>query len=243
MCGGGLNLPAAKILVVDDEVGICELIGIYLKNEGFEPVFCNHGDDAVNSVKRENPDLIILDVLLPGIDGIEVCQAVRQVSSAPIIFVSCKNEDSDKILGLRVGGDDYLTKPFNPAELVARVKAQLRRTRMAVGNQDRKLVEAEGLTIDREAREVQRDGQLVQLSAKEFEILLLLASNPQRVFTHDQILNMVWDTAPLEHDARTVMVHVSNLRKKIEPDSQNPRYVLTVHSVGYKFNQSILKAR
>ena len=235
-------MPATKILVVDDEAGICELIGIYLKNEGFETVFCNHGDDAMDYVKRENPDLIILDVLLPGIDGIEVCQAVRHVSSAPIIFLSCKNEDSDKILGLRVGGDDYLTKPFNPAELVARVRAQLRRTRLdAAAKPDKKLIEAEGLTIDRELREVSRDNQVVQLSAKEFEILLLLASNPQRVFTHDQILNLVWETAPLDHDARTVMVHVSNLRKKIEPDPQNPRYVLTVHSVGYKFNQSILK--
>ena len=233
------DVSGEKIMIIDDEQEISELIRLYMEREGFTTSMCSRGDVAVAEVAREKPDLIILDVLLPGLDGLEACQEIRKITNAPIIFVSCKNDDMDKILGLRVGGDDYLAKPFHPGELVARVKAQLRRDR--INHQQSptsKLLECGPLQVNLDNHEVCVDGKVVSLSVKEFEILTILAQSPHRVFTHDQIMRLAWEEEPLECDNRTVMVHISNLRKKIENNPQNPRYILTVRGVGYKFGRS-----
>ena len=175
---------------------------------------------------------------MPGLDGIEACQEIRKITNAPIIFVSCHNDDMDKILGLRVGGDDYLAKPFHPGELVARVKAQLRRNRITQQPVAApKVIDCGTLQINLESHEVFLEGQEILLSAKEFEILTILAQSPHRVFTHDQIMRLAWKEDPLEYDNRTVMVHISNLRKKIEANPQCPRYVMTVRGVGYRFGK------
>lgn len=225
-----------NILIIDDEKEISDLIKIYMENEGFRTTISEDGNRIEQILETEKPDLVILDVLLPGSDGIELCHKIRKKSDVPIIFLSCKNEDMDKILGLRVGGDDYMTKPFNPKELVARVHAQIRRNRIRTeSSQPAHLLKFDALCIDLERHEVRIDDKNIFLSNKEFEILVILAQNPNRVFTYDQIINLAWNTEPLEHDTRTIMVHISNLRKKIETDPQNPVYVLTVRGVGYKF--------
>lgn len=228
-----------KIMVVDNEMEIIQLIKLYLSREGYEVIWTTDSTKAAALASEENPDLILLDVVMPGLSGIELCSKIREQSDVPILFVSCKNQDMDKVLGLSIGGDDYITKPFSPAELVARVKAHLRRrnisNRTAADDllQENKLLVGD-LAIDLSGHTVSVNGHTVHLTAKEFELLVLFCKYPNRVFTSRQIFDNLWDTYGLEEDVRTVMVHISNLRKKIEPNPEKPQYIQTVRGVGYK---------
>ncbi|MGI6778211.1 MAG: response regulator [Acetivibrionales bacterium] len=226
-----------EILVVDDEIEIGELLTLYLSKSGFGVSTATTGFEALSLTSRVNPDLIILDINLPDIDGIELCQQLRQKTEVPIIFLSCKSDDMDIILGLTVGGDDYITKPFSPGELVARVKAHFRRDRIfsLKREQHNEVLNFKGLSIDLSSHIVTVDGQLVKLPAKEFDLLVLLASHPNVVFSIDQIYDSIWGLDNIG-DTRTVMVHISNLRRKIEQDPRRPKYITTIKSVGYKFS-------
>jgi DNA-binding response OmpR family regulator len=232
-----VNIDTTKILVVEDEEEIKNLISMYLVEEGFHVIWASNGKQACELTIKENPDLILLDILLPGQDGIEVCSQLRRHTNAPIIFVTCKKEDIDMILGLSIGGDDYITKPFSPRVLVARVKAHLRRGHIQTEKlTTQKILHYPGLYIDISSRSVFVNDIQITLTAKEFDILALLAKNPNRVFYTSQIFEKIWKTYVLDRDFKTVMVHMSNLRKKIEPQPSNPKYILTVRGIGYKFN-------
>jgi DNA-binding response OmpR family regulator len=229
-------MAGEKILVVDDEAEISELISLYLVKDGFQVSTAENGQQAIEIAHKEKPDLIILDVLLPDIDGLEVCQVLRKYYNVPILFLSCKIKDIDKILGLTVGGDDYITKPFSPGELIARVKAHLRRHRLLQTDKknEKSLLSFPGLIIDMESHMVLVDDYPVTLSAKEFQILALLAENPNRVFSPEQLFKNIWNTDTLG-DSRTIMVHISNIRKKIEITPLTHKYIKTIKGVGYKF--------
>ncbi|MBC7106821.1 MAG: response regulator transcription factor [Firmicutes bacterium] len=226
------------ILVVDDEGVVRELVSHYLAREGFRVMATGDVESAFRLVRAHKPDLVILDILLPGMDGIEVCRRLRKETDVPIIFLSAKGDSTDVILGLGVGGDDYIVKPFVPGEMVARVKAQLRRlaSRHDPGppREPRRLLYP-GLVIDLEEHTVLVRGSPINLAPKEFEILALLAKNPNRIFSSAQLLDLVWQSKDLADD-RTLMVHISRLRKKIERDPSRPAYILTVRGLGYKFN-------
>lgn len=232
-------MPGEKILVIDDETEISELISLYLTKNGFNVITSATGYSALELVSGQNPDLIILDILLPDMDGLELCQELRKITETPILFLSCKSTDTDKILGLTVGGDDYITKPFSPGELVARVKAHLRRNRILSTKKEQKndVLYYPGLTIDFSSLMVYVNDNPLSLPAKEFQILALLAQNPNIVFSLGQIYDSVWGFDNIG-DTRTVMVHVSNLRKKIEEDPINPQFIITVKSLGYRFNSN-----
>ncbi|MFZ5642327.1 MAG: response regulator [Bacillota bacterium] len=232
-------MAGEKILVVDDEATIRELISFHLDKNNFQTITAKDGQSAFEIVRTHKPDLIILDVLLPGLDGIEICRKLRKDNDVPIIFLSSMNEPSDIVLGLGVGGDDYIIKPFNPKELIARVKANLRRSRMQYTNgepfEQKQIINYPGLIIDLSSRTVEVNGSPVTLTNKEFELLILLAENPNRIFNYDQLLELVWqfnDNA----DYRTLMVHINRLRKKIELDPSKPQYIVTVRGVGYKLH-------
>lgn len=229
-------MSGEKILIVDDEPDIVELIRLYLVREGYEVISANNGQDVFEIVLHQRPDLIILDILLPGLDGIEVCRQLRKTHNTPILFLSGKSEDIDIILGLSMGGDDYITKPFSPSQLVARVKAHLRRNSILDKQKDHpQLVKFPGLEIDLVSRIVKVTGQPISLSAKEFDLLALMAKTPNRVYKIEQLFEIVWSLDSIG-DPRTLIVHISNLRKKIEPNPSEPRYIITVRGVGYKFN-------
>ncbi|WP_284641295.1 response regulator transcription factor [Paenibacillus silviterrae] len=234
------TLIGAKILVIEDDPEIKEVIRLYLEKNGFRVVQAEDGQNAARIVMEEQPELIILDVLLPGKNGFEVCQEIRERTQAPILFLSCKKDETDKIMGLGLGGDDYMTKPFSPNELIARVKAHLRRPHLSGGEK-----EAGGakqtigsIQIDRLSRVVRVNGGEVTLSRKEFDLLSFLASRPEQTFSHEQLFREIWGQESF-NDTRTIIVHVSNLRKKIEPDPSNPQYIINVHGVGYKFISSL----
>ncbi|UJF32896.1 response regulator transcription factor [Paenibacillus hexagrammi] len=232
-------MPGKKILIVDDEPEIVELIRLYLVREGYEVISANNGQDVLRIVSEHHPDLIILDILLPGLDGIEVCRQLRKTYTTPIVFLSCKCEDIDIILGLSIGGDDYITKPFSPSQLVARVKAHLRRnTYIDQHRENPQLVRYPGIEIDMASHIVKVNGQPISLSAKEFDLLSLMAKTPNRVYKIEQLFELVWSLESFG-DPRTLIVHISNLRKKIEPNPAEPKYIITVRGVGYKFNGSL----
>ncbi len=233
-------MSGERILVVDDEVEIGELLDLYLTKEGYEVATALDGRQAMDIVTNEKIDLIILDVLLPGLDGIEVCSEIRKITDVPIVFLSCRGDDIDKVMGLVAGGDDYITKPFSPREIVARVKAHLRRYRMTAAAREEppRVLRYRGLEIDLPACVVRVRGQEVYLSHKEFEVLSLLAQNPDKVFSADELFERLWQMQSLG-DIRTVMVHISNVRKKIEKNPAAPEYILTVRGAGYKFNGSM----
>ncbi|MDO4552030.1 MAG: response regulator transcription factor [Bacillota bacterium] len=239
-------MPGEKILIVDDEKPINDLIRSYLLKEGFSPLSAYTGLEALELAQKEKPDLIILDIMLPDIEGINLCLEIRKKSAVPILFLSCKAEEVDKIVALSVGGDDYITKPFLPGELIARIKAHLRRVQSPAYQPDSpeedELLEFPGLSVNLTTREVLADGRPVALTAKEFDILKLLIKNPKRIFSTDQLFEMAWKTNILEGDSRTVMVYVSTLRKKIESNPDNPKYILNVRGVGYKFNHQLIKS-
>ena len=239
-------MAGEKILIIDDEKPINDLIRSYLTKEGFIPYSAYNGTEALGLIQSEKPDLIILDIMLPDIEGIDLCLEIRKTNNSPILFLSCKSEEIDKIIALSVGGDDYISKPFLPGELIARIKAHLRRQKtsiraMTAPQED--IHEFPGLTVNMQTREVYADGQLINLTAKEFDILKLLIENPKRIFTADQIFELIWKTNSLDNDARTVMVYISTLRKKLEISPEGTKYILSIRGVGYKFNHKLLESR
>jgi two-component system alkaline phosphatase synthesis response regulator PhoP len=220
------------ILVVDDEKRIAHLVRDYLENAGFRAVVAYDGKTAMAQFRHEQPDLIVLDLNLPGMDGLDVARAVRKERNTPIIMLTARVEEMDRIIGLELGADDYVSKPFSPRELVARVRAVLRR---AGGKEPAApLLRASDLVIDTEKRLVTRNGEAVDLTTTEFHLLVALARSPGRVFSRMELLDRVQGEA-FEGYERTVDVHVKNLRKKIEPDPRHPAYILTVYGAGYRF--------
>lgn len=230
-------MAGETVLVIDDEIDICNLIELYLVKNNINVVTANSGTEALNALSSHKPDLIVLDVLLPDTDGFELCKELRKRTTSPILFLSCKNDDIDKILGLTVGGDDYISKPFSPSVLVARIKAHLRRNQMvsAVSEPSDSTLNFPGLTIDLDSHTVYVNGKPVFLPLKEFSLLVLLAQNPNKVFSLAQLYDTVWGIDNIG-DTRTVMVHMSNLRKKIEKNPTKPKYIITIKGVGYKLN-------
>lgn len=231
---------AKKILVVDDEAPIVELIRFNLQKEGFSVLVAYDGEEGLQKARAEAPDLVILDLMLPGIDGIEVCQVLRREATVPIIMLTAKTDEFDKVLGLSVGADDYVTKPFSPRELVARVKAILRRRSIdleqTASDRNNGRVSVGDLVIDAGRFEVEVRGQRVELTPKEFELLRVLVANRGKVLTRDFLLEKVWGYE-YGGDTRTVDVHVRRLRQKIEEDDSHPVYIQTVHGVGYKLKE------
>ena len=223
----------AKILIADDDRNICELLKIYLEKEGCTVVLAGDGEEALSKFEAEEPDIILLDVMMPRLDGWQVCRELRKKSDCPIIMITAKGETFDKVLGLELGADDYVVKPFEPKEIVARVKAVLRRTGKANAENDKKEVSFDKLTVNMTKYELKVDGKVIDTPPKELELLFHLASNPNRVYTRDQLLDEVWG---FEYygDSRTVDVHVKRLREKLEGVSEKWS-LKTVWGVGYKF--------
>ena len=230
-----------KILIVDDEKEIRDLIEIYLKSEGYETLKAADGEEALNILNREDPDLIILDIMMPKMNGIDACLKIREERQMPIIMLSAKSEDVDKILGLNMGADDYLTKPFNPLELVARVKSQLRRfyklnPRAIKKEDDGKTINIEDMVINLDTHEIFIGDKEIKLTPTEFDILVLLAKNKGKVFSIANIYESVWNQEFLESD-NTVMVHIRKIREKIEENPRKPKFIKTVWGVGYKIEK------
>ena len=229
-----------KILVCDDDKQIVEAISIYLTGEGYQVIKAFDGYDVLKILEKENVDLIILDVMMPGLDGIRTTLKIREKSSIPIIILSAKGEDTDKILGLNIGADDYITKPFNPLEMVARVKSQLRRyTQLGNMNEQSKgeaIYSCGGLVINDDTKEVSVDGELVKLTPIEYNILLLLVRNAGKVFSIDEIYTSIWNEEAIGAD-NTVAVHIRHIREKIEINSRKPKYLKVVWGVGYKIEK------
>ncbi|QOX63319.1 response regulator transcription factor [Anoxybacterium hadale] len=239
-------MAGEKILIVDDEKPINDLIRSYITREGFIPFSAYNGAEALVLIQSEKPDLIILDIMLPDIEGIDLCLEIRKTNNSPILFLSCKSEEIDKIIALSVGGDDYISKPFLPGELIARIKAHLRRQKTSINAMSapkEEIHEFLGLVVNMQTREVHANGQHTNLTAKEFDILKLLIENPKRIFTADQIFELIWKTNSLGNDARTVMVYISTLRKKLEISPEGTKYILSIRGVGYKFNHKLLESR
>ena len=226
----------SKILIIEDEEAIADLEKDYLELSGFEVKICNTGDQGLQTARKEDFDLIVLDLMLPGIDGFEVCKRVRDEKNIPIIMVSAKKEDIDKIRGLGMGADDYMTKPFSPSELVARVKAHLARYDRLVGSSNRNndVIEIRGIRIDKTARRVIVDGEEKAFTGKEFDLLTFLAEHPNHVYTKEELFREIWDMDSIG-DIATVTVHIKKIREKIEFDSAKPQYIETIWGVGYRF--------
>ena len=219
------------VLVVDDEPIVREVVIRYLEREGYRTLEAEDGEVARDVLARSSPDLVVLDVMLPGADGLELCRWIRSTSELPVIMLTARGEEADRIVGLELGADDYVTKPFSPRELAARVKTVLRRSDRVVASVDR--LEFGDVVLEQASREVRRGGVDVRLTAREFDLLWFLASHPRRVFSRDQLMAGVWGyTAAL--DTGTVTVHVRRLREKIEADPSAPKYLETVWGVGYR---------
>lgn len=226
----------SKILIIEDEIAIAELERDYLELSGFSVEIEGNGLDGLNRALNEEFDLFILDLMLPGVDGFEICKQIRENKNTPIIIISAKKDDIDKIRGLGLGADDYITKPFSPSELVARVKSHLNRYERLVGEtqSQNEVVEIRGIKIDKTARRVYVNGDEKTLTTKEFDLLAFLASNPNRVFTKEEIFSEIWDMESVG-DIATVTVHVKKIREKIEADTTKPQYIETIWGVGYRF--------
>ncbi|WP_284293830.1 MtrAB system response regulator MtrA [Luteimicrobium album] len=219
----------ARVLVVDDDTALAEMIGIVLKSEGFEPVFCADGDAALGVFRASQPDLVLLDLMLPGKDGTEVCREIRAESGTPIIMLTAKSDTVDVVTGLESGADDYISKPFKPKELVARIRARLRRTEDPMPE----VLKVADVEIDVTGHRVTRDGVPIALTPLEFDLLVALARKPWQVFSREVLLEKVWGYRHAA-DTRLVNVHVQRLRSKVEHDPESPEIVLTVRGVGYK---------
>jgi two-component system, OmpR family, response regulator MtrA len=222
-----------SILVVDDDQALAEMIGIVLRGDGLEPVFHYDGDGALDAFRRAQPDLVLLDLMLPGIDGIQVCEQIRAESGTPIIMLTAKGEATDVVHGLESGADDYIVKPFDPKVLIARIRARLRPTAASNG-----LLQIGDLTVDATGHEVRRGDERISLTPLEFDLLHTLASKPQQVFTREMLLEQVWGYH-YKADTRLVNVHVQRLRAKVEKDPENPRIVTTVRGVGYRAGATV----
>ncbi len=218
-----------RVLVVDDDAALSEMLGIVLRGEGFDPVFCGDGGTALDAFRTAKPDVVLLDLMLPGIDGIDVCRAIRLESGTPIVMLTAKSDTIDVVVGLESGADDYIVKPFKPKELVARIRARIRRTD-DVGAQ---VLSIGDLVIDVNGHTVRRGGEVLALTPLEFDLLACLAKKPGQVFTREALLQEVWGYRHAA-DTRLVNVHVQRLRAKIERDPEAPEIVLTVRGVGYK---------
>jgi DNA-binding response OmpR family regulator len=220
------------VLVVDDEPIVREVVVRYLQHEGYRTLEAGDGEHAKILLEAERPDLVVLDVMLPGVDGLDLCRWIRARSELPVILLTARGEEADRIIGLELGADDYVTKPFSPRELAARVRTVLRRA--APPADENQHLAFDGLELDSSTREVRRKGEELRLTAKEFDLLWFLASNPRKVFSRDQLMSRVWGyEAAL--DTGTVTVHVRRLREKIEERPSNPRFLQTVWGVGYRF--------
>lgn len=226
----------SKILIVEDEVAIADLERDYLELSGFDVEVANDGEAGLAEALRGDYNLVILDLMLPGVDGFEICRKVREEKNTPIIMVSAKKDDIDKIRGLGLGADDYMTKPFSPSELVARVKAHLARYERLIGSaaEVNKVIEIRGLKIDTTARRVWVNGEERTFTTKEFNLLTFLASHPNHVYTKDELFSEIWDMKSIG-DIATVTVHIKKIREKIELDTSNPQYIETIWGVGYRF--------
>ena len=226
----------SKILIVEDEEAIADLEKDYLELNDFEVKIENRGDTGLATALAEDFDLIILDLMLPGIDGFEICKRIREEKDVPILMVSAKKDDIDKIRGLGLGADDYLTKPFSPSELVARVKAHMARYNRLVGTHTKEndIVEIRGIRIDKTARRVFVNGVEKTFTTKEFDLLTFLAENPNHVFTKEELFREIWDMDSIG-DIATVTVHIKKIREKIETDTSKPQYIETIWGVGYRF--------
>ena len=225
---------ASRILVVDDESVVTEVVERYLRQQDFEVSLASDGHQALKTAREWHPDLVVLDLMLPGMDGLEVCRNIRKESAMPIIMLTAKGDETDRIVGLELGADDYVVKPFSPRELVARIKSVLRRSQSGPSQAMGGVLRFDDCTINPESRSVVTTGAPVQLTAKEFDLLFFLASNPGRVYTREQLMDQVWDFT-YAGDISTVTVHIRRLRKKLEADPVKPRYIKTVWGVGYKF--------
>ena len=225
-----------KILIVDDDVNIAELISLYLTKECFETRIVNDGEEALTVFEQYMPNLILLDLMLPGTDGFEICRRFREKKNTPVIMVSAKKEDIDKIRGLGLGADDYITKPFSPSEMVARVKAHLARYERLIssGFPVNDIIEIRGLKIDKTARRVWVNGQEKNFTTKEFDLLTFLAENPNHVFTKEELFSKIWDMESIG-DIATVTVHIKKIREKVEFNTAKPQYIETIWGVGYRF--------
>lgn len=226
----------SKILIIEDEIAIADLEKDYLELSGFEVVIEHAGDTGLERALNEKFDLVVLDLMLPGMDGFEVCKKIREEQNIPILMVSAKKDDIDKIRGLGLGADDYMTKPFSPSELVARVKAHMARyDRLVSSNQKTNdIVEIRGIKIDKTARRVYIDGEEKAFTTKEFDLLTFLAENPNHVYTKEELFREIWDMDSIG-DIATVTVHIKKIREKIEFDTANPQYIETIWGVGYRF--------
>lgn len=224
----------ALILIVEDEPSIAEVVTLYLKRAGYKAIVCIDGVAALETINQKIPDLIILDLMLPKLDGYELTRRLRDTSDIPIIMLTARRGESDRIAGLEMGADDYVVKPFSPQELVSRVRAVLRRTRSKSEPIKERPVKYDNFDIDPKTRLVITEDQEINLTAKEFDMLWLLANHPRQVFSRQKLLESVWGLSDYI-DPGTVTVHVRRLREKIEKDPSNPRYIITVWGVGYKF--------
>lgn len=226
----------SKILIIEDEEAIADLEKDYLELSGFEVETEERGDTGLTRALKEGFDLIILDLMLPGVDGFEICKKIREEKNIPVIMVSAKKDDIDKIRGLGLGADDYMTKPFSPSELVARVKAHLARYERLIGSgvQENETIEIRGIKIDKTARRVWINGEEKPFTSKEFDLLTFLAQNPNHVFTKEELFSKIWDMESIG-DIATVTVHIKKIREKIEFNTAKPQYIETIWGVGYRF--------
>ncbi|MGI6011920.1 MAG: response regulator transcription factor [Ruminococcus sp.] len=226
----------SKILIVEDEEAIADLEKDYLELSGFEVEIAYQGNDGLKRALEEDFDLVILDLMLPEVDGFEICRQIRDKKNTPIIMVSAKKDDIDKIRGLGLGADDYMTKPFSPSELVARVKAHLARYERLIGSgmPENDIIEIRGIKIDKTARRVWVNGEEKNFTTKEFDLLTFLAQNPNHVFTKDELFRKIWDMESVG-DIATVTVHIKKIREKIELNTAKPQYIETIWGVGYRF--------
>jgi two-component system response regulator ResD len=238
MYGAAASMSGETILIVDDEPTIVEVVELYLRREGFRVLTAGDGAAALSAVQQERPDLIVLDLMLPGMSGLDVTRQLRADGALPIIMLTARGEETDRVVGLELGADDYVTKPFSPRELVARVKAVLRRTQPTPAPEPSasNVIAMGGLRLDAAARTVTLDGQPIGLTAREFDLLLFLMQHPDQVFTREQLLDNVWGYT-FATDMSTVTVHIRRLREKIERDPTNPTFLQTVWGVGYKFER------
>lgn len=226
----------SKVLIIEDEEAIAELEKDYLELSDFKVDIENSGDKGLARALDDDYDIIVLDLMLPGMDGFEVCRQIREKKQIPILMVSAKKDDVDKIRGLGLGADDYMTKPFSPSELVARVKAHLSRYErlMATNQKQNDIIEIRGIKIDKTARRVYVDGEEKQFTTKEFDLLTFLAENPNHVYSKEELFREIWDMDSIG-DIATVTVHIKKIREKIEIDTSNPQYIETIWGVGYRF--------
>ncbi len=222
-----------KILVIDDEPKIIQLTQDYLENAGFSVISAGDGERALAVIRDEQPDLVVLDLGLPGMDGLDVCRSIRKTSNLPIIMLTARDEETDKLVGLELGADDYITKPFSPKELVARVRSVLRRSELV--QEGREVIRVGDVTLDLPRMQVTVSGEEIELTATEFQLLQALASQPGRIFTRSQLLNAVHGVA-IESYERAIDAHIKNIRRKLEPFPHEPRYIQTVYGVGYRFS-------